>query len=342
MNKKIFIGGTGRSGTSILSQLIGSQIKTCSLSETRFILDKNGLLDLFHSLTDNFSISQGRMALKEFNILMQNYLKDPYNGPYVGFEFDNKFTKNYDTIFNDFFQQLHYGTFYGYDFNTYNSNKVGSIIKKYLKPLKPIYARIKKRYPDKTSNISMFNTLSENMYISKYFNDPNQLLLLMREFVNKLFSEAVRKENKRHWCEDTPANMLHIDFISQLFPEAYFIHITRHPIAVAYSMKKQFWAPTENESIVYFLKGVYDKLVKVKAQATTHNLNFIEIKLEDLVNIKKQEEITDFIGLESNFINKPLIQQNKIDYYKDEISNKDYDYFSNHLSQYINFFNYNE
>ena len=69
--KAIFIGGTGRSGTSILSKYLGthSQIYQVPI-ETKFIADKDGVLDLYASLTSNFNIVQGKVAIHRFIKLM--------------------------------------------------------------------------------------------------------------------------------------------------------------------------------------------------------------------------------------------------------------------------------
>ena len=55
--KEIFIGGTGRSGTSILSKHLGSHPDVYQIPfETKFLVDKDGALDLFVALTKNFNI----------------------------------------------------------------------------------------------------------------------------------------------------------------------------------------------------------------------------------------------------------------------------------------------
>ena len=88
MNKKILIGGTGRSGTTILSRWLGTHRDICKIPvESRFILDKGGLMDLFYSLTNNYSIAQSRAALQNFYDLMMYHVNTPYHAPYLWYDF---------------------------------------------------------------------------------------------------------------------------------------------------------------------------------------------------------------------------------------------------------------
>ena len=340
MNKKIFIGGTGRSGTSILSKLIGSQVNTKTLGETRFIIDKNGLIDLFYSLTKNYSIDQGRIALKEFETMMVKHMTRKYSLPYQGFNFNNKFTDRYQQYFYSFFNELHFGTFQGYDFHSTYNNKIKRLFSNHLLYLNAFYRHTANFFTKRHNNL-FFSMPYEDMYIPRYFDNPQELLRLISNFVNSIFISATPKDtNKNNWCEDTPANILHLDFLGKVFPDAYFLHITRHPVGVAYSMQMQFWAPNSKEQVVTFLTGEYEKLCKAKDIANKMGLNYLELKLEHLHKINKQKEIFDFLGLDFRFENKVTIQSSKVDYYLDKISAEDFDYFASHLKKYIYCFNY--
>jgi hypothetical protein len=56
MTKMIFVGGTGRSGTSIVKELIAAHPGAASLPfEYRFIIDPDGLVDFYTSYTAAWS-----------------------------------------------------------------------------------------------------------------------------------------------------------------------------------------------------------------------------------------------------------------------------------------------
>lgn len=67
-----------------------------------------------------------------------------------------------------------------------------------------------------------------------------------------LVSEASRETLLAEWSrwwdlekpvllEKSPPNLIHLRFLQALFPEASFVVITRHPIAVAYATRKWRW-----------------------------------------------------------------------------------------------------
>ena len=62
--KPVFIGGTGRSGTTILSKVLSQHENILQLVETRFIIDPDGIIELIPALTDNWSPSIGNKAMK--------------------------------------------------------------------------------------------------------------------------------------------------------------------------------------------------------------------------------------------------------------------------------------
>ena len=64
---RIFIGGTGRSGTSILLKLLDHYEHIYSLpTESKFIIDYKGLINLADALTINYFIPQARETVYEF------------------------------------------------------------------------------------------------------------------------------------------------------------------------------------------------------------------------------------------------------------------------------------
>ena len=86
--KQVFIGGTGRSGTTHLSKWLGSHRSLVRIPcETRFIVDSGGLIDLHDSLTKSYSHDRARTATRRFFDLMENDMASPWSAPYVGSDF---------------------------------------------------------------------------------------------------------------------------------------------------------------------------------------------------------------------------------------------------------------
>ena len=59
---------------------------------------------------------------------------------------------------------------------------------------------------------------------------------------------TVRLVGRRDWCEKTPFNILCMDFLWELVPEATIVHIKRHPVAVVASHVDQPWAPPRSRA----------------------------------------------------------------------------------------------
>ncbi len=334
MNKKIFIGGTGRSGTTIISSLLGSHKEIFKIpTESRFIIDKGGMIDVFHSLTDRYSIDQSRMALKEFNDLMTIKLTSRLTAPYIGFDFHELFDKDtYNKHFNGLFNQLKCGEFVGSDFHSEENLKfmqvlLGNNFGMFIKNYRRVLNKIKKEN----------NWPKEKMYIGKYFNDDNDLLYLMSKYINDLFFGLASKNKKYNWCEDTPANILNLNFLSRLFPDAYFIHVIRNPIGVAASMKNRFWAPNNFSDIVIYLSNIYEKLIDIQKIAQKDNINFIELKLEYMIDDfeKSKREIVNFLDVSNEFDNVIELKKSRNDFYKNKLSKNEYNFLEDKLSKYI-------
>lgn len=348
-SKAIFIGGTGRSGTSILSKYLGthSQIYQVPL-ETKFIADKDGVLDLYTSLTDNFNIVQGKVAIYRFIKLMDKYMNDPNGAPYIGYNLKKLTQDEYfgDQI-NKLIKSISYGKWHSWDKHTTDNYY---IMMKILRILGKIYNKmfllpINKIIPEKIG-INYFNPkrliTKEWMHIPKYFDEEKELQNILGYFVKSLFFEMSRLNNKSHFCEATPSNMLHIDFLSSLIPDANFIHIVRNPIGVAFSMsqKSRFWAPNEKEKVVGYLAGIYDKLIKMEKFAISNNKKYKRVKLEDCSNSSTLLDINKFLGIDNLFDGSINFDSNKVNYWETKYSSKEIDYYKTNLSKYIKYFAY--
>ena len=68
----VFIGGTGRSGTTILARMLSLHKDIFTIPfETRFIVDPYGLADLVDALSEKWSLYNGDRALRDFKNLME-------------------------------------------------------------------------------------------------------------------------------------------------------------------------------------------------------------------------------------------------------------------------------
>jgi hypothetical protein len=62
------------------------------------------------------------------------------------------------------------------------------------------------------------------------------------ELVATLFEAHAERQGKPRWGNKTPENVLHIEFLDGLFPNAVFVHVIRDGREVAASLEEQGWS----------------------------------------------------------------------------------------------------
>lgn len=107
INSPIFIGGSGRSGTSLLFKLIAREDCCYSFNylETKFIIGVDSLIDIYNSASQNYSTGRAKIAISRFQKTM-NRLKTGGVYKELGFETLYKEENAYDKIVKQFIQSL--------------------------------------------------------------------------------------------------------------------------------------------------------------------------------------------------------------------------------------------
>lgn len=122
-----------------------------------------------------------------------------------------------------------------------------------------------------------------HMRVGRYFSDRQELVTLCGSYVEELFGGAANTNGKSRWCEKTPLNLLSMDFLWELFPQARIVHIMRHPVQVAASHVSSSWAPTELDAVCDWLSPVYRRWLGFR-ESYELDERYIEIKLEELAS----------------------------------------------------------
>ena len=134
------------------------------------------------------------------------------------------------------------------------------------------------------------------------FNEESQLnetsILINEKNRQKLFKEWSRFWNteKKYLVEKSPPNIIRTRFLQEMFPNSYFINITRHPIATSLATKK--WSKTSLDSLIdHWI--VCHKIYNEDKKNLIRSINF---KYEDLID--NPEKILKTI---SNFLKIKII-----------------------------------
>lgn len=244
----IFIAGTGRSGTTRLNEILGQHPDISSLShETRFLIDPGGLEDLAEALTTRYTSFQAEDALSRFAGLLRNRLTGAEKSSFMWWDLprevgQERFAKWVDGFLSDL-------AWYSFD---------------------EVVTR-----PDGGSPLHVRHTCA------RYFADRAELIALCRRRVDELFTSVARDRGASRWCEKTPFNLLSMDFLWELFPEATIIHIARHPFGVVASLRDQSWAPNDLATVCDFIEPVYRRWLSYRESRTLDD-RYLELRLEDV------------------------------------------------------------
>lgn len=299
----IFIGGADRLGPELLHSLLGCHHQIYALpGETRFIIEPDGLVNLVDALTTRYSPNLSREALYKFIRLMRGWLADSGDLVYP----DHSLTtwidaRTYQAKLAAYYENL---LSFGYEGVTLplrlplDKDEEGAWNKQvqtFAKQRRGLFKDAAPRYPRR--QVSMAN----------YFADRSELVRLTAEFVDALFMSAVVAQHKQTWCEKTPGNLMMLDFLWELFPQATFVHVISDPRSVLVSMRESTWAPDDVPSLCLWLKHTYERWFDLKARLDVSRYRYLEVQLDHLVAYPAAtlEKISGFCGLSNEHSELP-------------------------------------
>jgi len=224
--KRVFIGGMGRSGTTItLNALYQHGELTAIPIETKFLVEADGFYDLVEALTCRFSTAATPVVLERFRDLMRNRVTGLL---------PSSFSEQHD-----------------------------------------LSSRIFRNYEEGVER------LAEILYRRNYFHEREEVLQATRNFIGMTFDDLANISNKPGWVEKTPANLWRIEFLRELWPDSFFVHLMRDPRLIFLSLLEKKWLPSELDAAL----GVYSDMTRamvLKRRTLLGLPRFIEIRLEDL------------------------------------------------------------
>jgi omega-hydroxy-beta-dihydromenaquinone-9 sulfotransferase len=253
----IFVAGTGRSGTSQLADILGEhpQIHRIPI-ETHFIVDPGGLRDLADALTIRYDPYVGDDALRRLNDILTVRMpgrRDRDRGHTVPQAIGER--RYWDAV-GRLWPELVAATF---------DESVPAAGSGHAdRPPGPLEPR------------------SHRRVVARYFSDRRELIAILRRAVDTMFAGAAADAGKPTWCEKTPFNLMCMDFLWELVPEATIVHIKRHPVAVVASHVDQPWAPPTVDGALAWLKPLYDRWLAWRATAELTGRRYVEMRAEDL------------------------------------------------------------
>ncbi|MGH7859848.1 MAG: sulfotransferase, partial [Candidatus Binatia bacterium] len=209
----IFIGGTGRSGTTILKRILVRHPAIFGLrEEARFMIDPDGLISLVDALSTRWSPGPTDKALRRFEALMKSLKKI---SPWARVQ-----KRIFDRFRVDLFAIISPPEYASYDLGrSLGYAHFDSTLERFMGQL------VDTRFPGRWPGSAAFRPRPVVTHARRFARE--EIAQRSAGFVHELLSEALRAKGASRWCDDTPMNLLQIDFLRELFPDLRFIHIFR-------------------------------------------------------------------------------------------------------------------
>lgn len=291
----IFIGGTGRSGTTIMGKYLNSHRDlTTPVNENKLIVEHGGLRSLIDNLSSGYDYKGNHYAISNF-IQWANTLRT--------YGFKNRVAR---FLYRGSNKALYFATkrkipaaqacraFPGLDFSLIGiGERYG--LSQYDKCIDQFLAEI----IGETDDYGIVDTegLITPVYSSKTSN-RNELMEHARKFLHALNEERMREAGVMRWCDDTPLNALYSDFLLELYPTGKVVHMIRDPRDVAASYSEKSWASCDLEKTLKRLKRHYLELIK--AERSLPEQGFRTFRLEDFTTDtdRQQDELCRFLEVD--------------------------------------------
>ncbi|RED99555.1 sulfotransferase family protein [Marinoscillum furvescens] len=313
----VFIGGTGRSGTTVLAKVLSGHSRMMAFDfETRLLIDPDGLLTLIRTWENNWSPYTASKALSRFR-QMTLELSRP-----IGLRY---------RIINKVLSKL------GCSYQRYRQVPFHSAIQpnEFVQQTDKFINRLSKG----SYQGVWYGTESFVSNPKVYVTEPipkEEVVSSVRSYIDSLISPVLQSNNKEIWVEHTPFNVLHTEELLSVFPEAKFIHMKRDIRDVISSYKGKDWGAKNLDYLISWMKGYFDKWERSRNKISKSSVK--EIWLEDMVNSPNDtlKEIFDFIGVEDESdklrLDLSLSNQGR---WKDEMTPDEVDQVEGRLNKYL-------
>ncbi|MDQ3877264.1 MAG: sulfotransferase [Actinomycetota bacterium] len=277
------IGGSGRSGTTILRTILARHPDVASFpTETRFLIDPDGLIDFYDSVLAGWSPYVYDAKVRRLKKLLGDV-----GSREVAFGLGRP--KNDPRPTRDGVARA--GT---------RVDRAVSLVRESLKTsrLLPRYfnVNLSKSCPEWAQHVDrLVDELVEFSFPARWTGTPRweesrqvvgprhdvSIEDALGGFFRSVMACVAHRQGASHVVEDSPYNHLSFDRTLALVPEARLVHIYRDPRDVVASMTKMNWGPSDPIDGAKLYAEIFNAWTTVKEHLPAGS--YIEISLEELV-----------------------------------------------------------
>lgn len=272
------IGGSGRSGTTLLRQIFEKHPRVAAFpTETRFLIDPDGIVDFYASSSVTWSPYLFDRRLKRLRRLLDD----------VG---SNEFARGYGRMSRADVQRPPAGPVAGSLSAAKRWLKESRFLPRYfdvnLTKSCPEFPRLAARLVEELTEFRFEGRWGgaprwEASEMAFGRPEPKELRDVLGGFVLDVFGCVARRQGASHVVEDSPYNHLAFRQTHELMPGSRLVHIYRDPRDVVASLAGMVWAPSDPLRAARQYVGIHEEWKAVRAELTEDS--FVEVSLEDLV-----------------------------------------------------------
>ena len=319
-----FIGGTGRSGTTVLKKTFDQHPDVfCPGQEIRIINDPDGLIDFYNSMISGWSYFSFDKKIRRLDSFLSKAGSIRPTEKIISLVFKYSGLRRILPCKPEF---------------QYNWLNLSNICPKYSN-LKNEFINnlLAFKYPGYWVGSKIFSK-----YI--YYGNPKtkpELTHIIGNFLQNIVRNTLEYYKCKHFVNDDAMNFIWFDKIQNFLPNAKLIHIYRDPRDVVCSYTKQKWGPADPVQSMEIYKDLMDRWLIVKQELPDES--FMQVSLEKLVNDTKStiKEICLFLNVDfhTNLLRIDLSKSNS-GRWKKELNHQQKDIMNKYLGKYIHVFGY--
>ncbi len=279
--KVLFIGGTGRCGTSITRSALGRHPKVAALPfEYRFLVDPDGFVDFLRCYSTGWSPYIADRRIKRLEHLLRRLSGQTALSRFAG------------TILRSFgLPQRSVLTPQQYDQWSLNDSlpQFSSQIDQLLERL------VSFSYSASWIGSASFQ-YRPRMHHARPA-DQDHVLSVLREFSWPVIQGLLKQRSRDVYVEDNTWNSLCASELLMLFPTGKYLHVYRDPRDVVVSLLTQRWCPSNLLQACQYYTDLMRQWFEVRK--TLDSADFFEITMEDLVRRPSQvlSQVCNFADL---------------------------------------------
>lgn len=274
------IGGSGRSGTTLLRRLMGRHEDVCEVPEWRLPVDPGGLADFYVSVTGVWTpLTYDAQYRRLATMLKAVGPKNGWQRTYL--RFINAVRATSCSSFN-----------LGFAYGAVDAGRFcpsyETLAEKLLCDLKNFSYR---SMWTGTPWLSSGNTVAAGPF------DRDDLAGILGRFYRDVVADTLRARHKEHYLEKNTWYPLVFDSFLKIVPEAKLICIHRDPRDVVLSMSQQRWAPQNLVGAAQYYRAIMDRWYAVRSMLPPGS--YREVHFEDLVMTPETTlpQLADFAGI---------------------------------------------